>query len=181
MRAVVSPTVEAKVKPPRGAAPRESWDLLGNDEWWREVLSTLQTAAEIEISTYLFDEPSLHALLVKRLTDARDTVAVRLHLDGKTLLNDDKFYYQRSRVKKLHELGATVYLCSGRKPKGVFHKKAVIADRRWMFSGGANLTRSARHANSEFVFKLTGQGVMDALASLERERLTARLWNGSFA
>ena len=101
--------------------------------------------------------------------------------DGKTLLNDGKFYYQRSRVKKLHELGAAVYLSSGRRPNGVFHKKAVIADRRWMFGGGANLTRSAGHANSEFLFKLTGQGVMDALASLEQERLTARLWNGSFA
>ena len=124
---------------------------------------------------------SSHALLVKRLTDARDTVGVRLHLDGKTLLNDDKFYYQRSRVKKLHELGATVYLCSGRKPKGVFHKKSVIADRRWMFSGGANSTHSARHANSEFLMKLIGKGVMDALASLEQERLKARLWDGRFA
>ena len=101
--------------------------------------------------------------------------------DGKTLLNDGKFYYQRSRVKKLHELGATVYLCSGRRPNGVFHKKAVIADRRWMFSGGANLTHSARHANSEFLMKLTGKGVMDALASLEQERLKARLWDGRFA
>ena len=181
MRAAVPPIVEATVKPPRGAAPRESWDLLDNDAWWREVLSALQTAAEIEISSYLFDEPSLHALLVKRLADKRDRVAVRLHLDGKTLLNDDKFYYQRSRVKKLHELGATVYLCSGRKPNGVFHKKAVIADRRWMFSGGANLTHSARHANSEFLMKLTGKGVMDALASLEQERLKARLWNGCFS
>ena len=175
------PTIEAALKPPRGAAPRESWALLDNDEWWRGVLSTLQSASEIEISSYLFDEPSLHALRVKRLADGRDKVAVRVHLDGKTLLNDGKFYYQRSRVKKLHGLGATVYLCSGRKPKGVFHKKAVIADRRWMFGGGANLTRSAGHANSEFLFKLTGQGVMDARASLEQERLTARLWNVRFA
>ena len=175
------PTIEATLKPPRGAAPRESWALLDNDEWWRGVLSTLQSASEIEISSYLFDEPSLHALRVKRLADGRDKVAVRVHLDGKTLLNDGKFYYQRSRVKKLHELGATVYLCSGRKPNGVFHKKAVIADRRWMFGGGANLTRSAGHANSEFLFKLTGQGVMDARASLEQERLTARLWNVRFA
>ena len=180
MRAVAPPTIEAKVKPPRGAAPRESWDHLDNDAWWREVLSVLQTASEIEISSYLFDEPSLHALLVKRLADERDKVAVRLHLDGKTLLKEEKYYYQRSRVKKLHELGATVYLCSGRKPNGVFHKKAVIADRRWMFTGGANLTHSARHANSEFLFKLTGAGVMDALRSLEQERVKAHLWNGSF-
>lgn len=85
---------------------------------------------------------------------------------------------QRSRLKALHSLGVPVYLCKGVQATGVFHVKSVVVDRRWLYSGNANVTQHST-ANREHNFKLTGPLVATALEDLVvRERARSKLWDG---
>ena len=60
-------------------------------------------------------------------------------------------YFQHSRLSQLRKLGAEVFLCEGKTPDGCWHVKAAVLNRRTLYSGGSNFTKSGREKNSELV------------------------------
>ena len=88
-------------------------------------------------------------------------------------------YFQKSRVRSLHELGAEVWLCRGDDRDGLYHRKGLIAGRRYFYTGNGNFTHWSRQHNSEWLFRMVGPVVADALADLAADRVTGREWDGS--
>ena len=122
----------------------------------------------------MFDEPDLFNLFRKRLL--RNNFKLRLYLD-KTSFDEGSARFQHSRVTRLQALGAEVRLCKGVGPNGVWHKKGVVFDRRYLFVGSSNFTYNARHHNAELCFKLTGTAVQDVLQDFQNARAQFRLWS----
>ena len=119
----------------------------------------------------MYDEPALHALLLKRLAEKSNPLKRRLYLDKANLENGNT-KRQRCYVRELLKLSAEVYVCSGKSPGGCCHCKGVVVDKRWFLTGSSNLTWAARNANSEWCFKLTGAKVESVLQTLQDARST---------
>ena len=122
----------------------------------------------------MYDEPGLHALLLKRLAEKTNTLKLRVYLD-KENLEKGNTKRQRGYVKELVKLNAEVYACSGKTKGGCWHCKGVVVDKRWLLTGSANLTWAARNANSEWCFKLAGAKVESVLQTLQDARSTFSL------
>ena len=84
---------------------------------------------------------------------------------------------QKRQVTELQEAGATVFLCKGVGGQGAFHSKALVLDRRFLFTGGSNLTQNSRR-NSELNFRITGPAVAQVLVELSRQRGRQKQWDG---
>ena len=82
-----------------------------------------------------------------------------------------------SLVRELWTAGATVYLCKGLRPKGSLHGKAVVIDRRYLFTGGVNATYKS-HSNEEFVFRISGSAVGQVFEKLGAQRAKSKTWKG---
>ena len=65
-----------------------------------------------------------------------------------------------------------------RKAPGLFHGKAVVVDRRRLYTGGANVTYSSNF-NEEFCFLMTGPVVEQVLGKLAVHRQKGKAWKGS--
>lgn len=121
----------------------------------------------------MFDEPDLYTKLRNKLV--KKELKLRVYVDRKSH-QEKKAFFQHRRLSELREAGAQVFLCEGETRDGCWHKKAAVLDRRTLFSGGANFTRSGRRANSELVYKLTGAPVEDVLTDLQEARERYPLW-----
>ena len=119
----------------------------------------------------MFDEPQLFTLLLQRFS-SNSTFKLALYVDEKTY-KEKTAKYQQKRLTDLKKAGAQVFLCHGRTPQGVWHKKAAIIDRRYKFAGGLNFTFAARAHNEESLLFLVGPGVSKTLASLWDARARA--------
>ena len=78
-------------------------------------------------------------------------------------------------MKALRDAGAAVFLCKGLRGQGSFHNKAVVVDRRYLYSGGANITYKS-HSNDETVYRITGPVVLQILGRLAIKRETGKPW-----
>ena len=81
-----------------------------------------------------------------------------------------KAKYQASRLKRLQDAGAKVYLCrgsSGRQSK--FHWKDYVLDSRILYHGTCNMTYSSLR-DDNFMVRLTGPVVKTALEGIQRAR-----------
>ena len=68
-------------------------------------------------------------------------------------------------------------MCRGVGRQGAYHGKAVVVDRRVLYTGNANITgKSVR--NEEFCFKMVGPVVLQVLERLALHRHKYPLWNG---
>ena len=77
---------------------------------------------------------------------------------------------QLSRVSRLSKQdGCDVWLCSGPGRLGAYHVKEIIIDRRYLFTGSANLTCKS-HQNRERLYKMTGSLVVQSLEDMAAER-----------
>ena len=65
-------------------------------------------ASEIELATYMFDDEVLFELLEQRLRGRR--ISMTMYIDTETFAGQVP-KLQRSRVSKLQEAGAIVFLC----------------------------------------------------------------------
>ena len=83
---------------------------------------------------------------------------------------------QKRRVRELLRLGATVYRCKTGK-QGSYHCKALVINRRVLYTGSANLTGNSRR-NSETVFRMTGPVVEQVLRQLAADRGLWSVWGG---
>ena len=119
---------------------------------------------------------SLHKVLQARLVDGSG-FRLRVHVDS-THFVKRTCHFQLGRLKKLRDLGAEVYLCLGDKSDGVFHQKAAVSNKRFLWSGNGNFTAASRHKHDELLFKLAGLNVQKVLARLAQARARGKLWNG---
>ena len=92
-------------------------------------------------------------------------------------LNSGTPYCQRSRLNALRGETAVILACRGGPPNGIFHKKALIVDRRYMYTGGANFTNKSER-NGELVFRTVGPPVAEVLADLAGSRARGVEWEG---
>ena len=127
--------------------------------------------------TFMYDHPQLHNVLLKRL-QGRSSFSLNILIDD-SVLKGNKPWYQKPRLTALVEAGAIVYVCTGQPPKGIYHRKAVIVDRRFMYTGGANMTNQAdAGGNKELIFRMVGPPVLETLAILHEDMRTAvRRWD----
>ena len=70
-----------------------------------------------------------------------------------------------------------MYLCKGLERLGSYHAKEVIAVRRVLYTGSANLTTNSR-SNRERVYKMTGRVVQEALLDLRGDRAVSFQFDG---
>ena len=61
--------------------------------------------------------------------------------------------------------------------KGSYHRKALVADRRYLYTGGANLT-SKSCDNKELCYRITGPVVGQVLEKLQQDAKDGRQWDG---
>ena len=160
---------------PVGRTPNPSCQLLGIDEFYSQCCCELGTASEAEVATYQYDNPSLQKVLLKRLK-GRSAFKLNLYIDTEQF-GGAVPKRQRALVRELWTAGATVYLCKGPRPKGSFHGKAVVIDRRYLFTGGANATYKS-HSNEEFVFRISGSAVGQVFEKLGAQRAKSKTWKG---
>ena len=117
-------------------------------------------ASEIELATYMFDDEVLFELLEQRLRGRR--ISMTMYIDTETFAGQVP-KLQRSRVSKLQEAGAIVFLCKTGK-SGSYHSKALVLDRRVLYTASANFTGKSKR-NRETVFRMIGP-VVDQRAAV---------------
>ncbi len=102
---------------------------------------------------------------------------------AKEALKGNTPYYQQSRLTALVNAGVTVYVCQGSGSHGSFRKRAVVVDRRFLYTGSPNLTyQSDSGGNAELTFRMTGQPVLDVTTDLDYYMRTAvRKWQSAYA
>ena len=93
------------------------------------------------------------------------------------VLEGGKPRYQQPRMQVLAKAGAKVFLCRGAKPTGVFHIKAAVVDRRYLYTGSANSTYHSEY-NEELCFRMTGPVVGETLARLATQKNERKVWKG---
>ena len=139
-------------------------------------MEDVRGAGEVMVATYMYDHPELHKALIRRLGQ-RSTFSLIVMVD-KEAFGGQTPYFQRSRLAALRENGATVYLCRGERGQGSYHRKALVIDRRYSYSGGANYTRKSTD-NKELVYRIAGPPVDATVALLSSDQRDGCVWDGS--
>ena len=126
------------------------------------------------MATYMYDNLDLHKVLVRRLQQQSFQCTVRVDAEAFTGRTP---FHQRARLAELHQNGGKVFLCRGEMRKGSYHRKALVADRRYLYTGGANLTSKSRE-NKELCWRMTGPVVGELLKILKQDAEQGRQWDG---
>jgi hypothetical protein len=141
--------------------------------WFQACLEEVRTAAKVDIASFLFDDPEFTRVLVQRLK-GRMPFSCQVFVD-KAAFNSRTSRHQSPRLHELKQHGAIVKLCSGYDAsnlfgasahKGIMHFKAIIIDQSIGWSGGSNVTKSAR-ANRELMYRFQGHPVADIEAAVQ--------------
>jgi phosphatidylserine/phosphatidylglycerophosphate/cardiolipin synthase-like enzyme len=144
--------------------------------WYAKMLVEIAASNEVLLATPWYDHPGVHQALWRKLDRrGREPFALTVLIDrvsfrGRTPPR------QKERITALQAKGAKIILCTGLRFDDTFHKKAVIIDRRYLYSGSANITYASDHGNAELVYRAVGQPVLDAMAELAAEQVRGREW-----
>ena len=160
---------------PVGRASTQTWELLTTETWYRTFCKDVAGAGQVELGSYVYDNPTVQSALLKRLGD-RTAFELNLYVDSEQF-SEGVPRLQESRLRQLHSAGARVYLCKGQARQGSYHIKAAVVDRRFLYIGSANFTKKSL-ANEELTFKLVGPDVLTVLQRMVQHRRTGKLWNG---
>lgn len=169
----------AVVVPPIGRPAPDSCKKLSPDVWWRELLSAVSSANEVELATYCFDDNALYDTLRRRLRATTGRLTLNIHIDREMLAGNVP-RGQKTKLEELHRCGANIYVCQGigsPSAPGAYHVKDCVVDRRVYFMGSANFTNQSRK-NCERRFRMTGSVVRDVLEDIMDERGRGNLWDG---
>jgi hypothetical protein len=144
-------------------------------EWYRQMLADSRKASEVLVSSYMYDHPDLQQLLLRRLQGkAQKPFELTVLLDMASY-NGQLPARQKARITALRGNGAKVVLCTGARRGCTFHKKAVIVDRRFLYTGGANITYASEHGNGELVYRMVGQPALDTYDDLAADEARGRV------
>ena len=174
-RVNVQATSPALVAAPVGRAAPLTCSLLDTNDWYNQCCSDLGVASEVELASYVYDHPAVHQKLLQRLRGRRD-FTLNVYVDQEQF-SKGAARHERGRLCELLAAGANVYMCKGRRGRGSYHCKALVVDRRYLYTGNANLTLQSTN-NHELVFKMTGPPVRDVLERLAQHRVAGKLWSG---
>lgn len=163
---------------PVGAPSAAGAELLSKPDWWSRCLADVAHASEVEIASYMFDEKEFCGLLAKRLGKRTCTFRLRICVDRGSFSGGVP-RKQRESLRKLRELGAEVFLCKGAGTLGLYHRKGLVADRRYFYTGTANFTTHSRSSNTEWMLRIVGPMVTHAMDDLAKDRAQGCLWTGS--
>ena len=172
---VVTAPAEPVVVAPHGRVGPGKCELYGVDAWYRDIIGLLQTATDVEVASYQFDHPRVFDTLLKRLR-GRSKLDLKMYVDAEMLAVGGP-RKQKPRLRELHAAGAQIYVCAGPGRRGAFHGKALVVNRRFLFTGSANFTEKSQ-SNVEFCFKMTGAVVQDLLLELAKNRGKFPVWDG---
>ena len=145
---------------------------MSAEEWWRQFKADVRECSELELSSYCYDDPSTQRVLEQRLRSK--TMALNVYLDHDMFYSGRK--YMKSRIAYLYKLGASVYICAGSGPKGSYHCKAAVVNKRVVYAGSANFTFTS-HLNEEFLFRMKGPHVGKLLERLAAHRSQGQLYD----
>ena len=140
------------------------------------MLGAVSAASEVLAGSFLFDHGGLTDTLLRRLR-GHPPVSVTLLVDAEGLQQGTS-RHQRSRLRALRDAGAAVYLCRGQGRRGRLHFKALVVDRRKVYTGSSNLTDKSVE-NDELHLQLVGEPVLSIIAQLLRAQSRGTLWNGN--
>lgn len=169
------PVSSSVVRGPNGTPSPPSCENLEIDEWYRRCLTDIKKASEVELASYIYDNPGVHKLLLQRLRGGA-AFKLNLYIDAEKF-SEDWPRYQKPRVRELQQAGASIYVCKGPKAQGAYHCKALVADRRYLYTGNANFTYKSS-SNEELVFRMTGPVVQQVLEKLFVHRQSGKIWTG---
>ena len=172
--------VAAAVPAPVGRASPPSNEMLETAEWYRQCCNDIHKAAEVELASYVYDNPSVQDALVKRLKGkATRPFELNVYVDAEQFRGKVP-KMQRARLTELRRLHARVWICKGHRGLGSYHCKGAVVDRRFLYTGNANFTAKSLD-NKEWCFRMTGPVVRQVLESLAADRLSPRhkLWDGA--
>ena len=177
-KAAAAPPVPAPIiAAPVGApAMHTRVDVLPLDQFMLELCRDIRQAATVVLASYAFDHPGLTDLLERRLW-GNTPFRLQLILD-KAVFEGGEYHYQHSRVSRLREAGAVVYLCRGAPPHGKMHAKACVVDRRRLYTGSSNFTYKSQY-NVELPLRVAGPPVADVLQVLADVCRGGRVWGGN--
>jgi phosphatidylserine/phosphatidylglycerophosphate/cardiolipin synthase-like enzyme len=145
--------------------------------WWDRVVGEIKGASSVVLGSYLYDDEELHAVLLKRLKPKNSTFTC-------VVLVDQQSYEERAckgelaKLQELQSAGAQVFSCSGHSGKdifgpkalpGFFHVKAIAIDRKIVYCGSSNLTKSSRK-NVELVTRMVGPPALAVLQGLAKSQ-----------
>lgn len=168
-----APALPASIPPPVGRASVPSCTLLATGAWYTELGNALASASEVQLASYMYDNATVQSLLFKRL-QGRSDFQLDVYIDSEIFAGSNP-RCQKPRLRALRSAGARIHICKGGGPQGSFHAKAVVIDRRYLYTGSANLTQKS-HNNEELCFKVTGPAVLQVLARLAEQRQKGKLW-----
>jgi hypothetical protein len=166
----------AQLPSPRGPPLNLSCVMLDVDTYYSRCRDDIATASEVELASYMYDNLSLHKLLLKRLR-GQTQFSVRVYLDAE-MFGGTVPRFQRPRARELFNAGAKVFLCKGPRAQGSFHCKGIVVDRRYLYSGSPNATDKSEK-NEEFCFRITGPPVSQVLQRLTAQLEKGKQWDGS--
>ena len=167
---------EVQVVAPRGRPAALGVEVLTTTAWWAALLGAVSAASEVLAGSFLFDRGGLTDTLLRRLR-GRPPFSVTLLVDAEGLQQGTS-RHQRSRLRALRDAGAAVYLCRGQGRRGRLHLKALVVDRRKVYTGSLNLTDKSVE-NDELHLQLVGEPVLSIIAQLLRAQNRGTLWDGN--
>ena len=159
--------------PPKARPLKLSVTTYKNATWFDACLAEVRTASEVDIATFIFDDPEFTQTLLQRLK-GHAPFSCKVYVDAQAYEKRTS-RHQRPRLKELEAHGAEVLTCSGydatalfgaTAKKGVLHYKAVVLDRKTAYAGGSNVTKSSR-ANREFMWRFSGHPVADVIEGIQ--------------
>lgn len=133
-----------------------------------KLLQKLPSTSEVHVASMIIDDLTICEALATRLR--RGNFSCSLVVD-KQHFEEEQSRYQKSRLQKLQQLGAKVFVAtgsahSGSRYNGSMHMKNVVLDSSVAFSGSANMTAASRK-NFETTLMLTGPPVAKILRSIK--------------
>ena len=171
--------VRAPVAPPLAPVGRQSnteVKVFPVDAWYGQMRRDIAAVKGVLLSSLVYDNPDVQKLLVMKLKERhRKPFALTVLIDAASF-NGSLPARQQGRIRSLRANGASVFLCRGDRLGYPFHKKAVVIDRRYLYSGGANVTYASERGNGELVFRMMGPVVLETMATLAIDQARGREW-----
>lgn len=139
------------VPAPVGRASAPTTEMLTVVDWYRRICEDISRAAEVELASYAYDNPSVQTALLKRFKSNK-LFLLNVYVDeeqfGGTIPK-----MQKSRLRELRVAGGRVWICKGIRGLGSYHVKGIVIDRRYLYTGSGNVTAKSLD-NQEWVWRI---------------------------
>ena len=183
-KAVPKAKAEAKAAPVAVAPPAAPVGRQNNPEskkmligeWYAQMRRDIAAGSAVVLASAWYDHPEVQQELLRKLAARHREPFELTVLVDRASFDTGAPSRQQPRLRALRDKGARVFKCTGVQRNNTFHKKAVIIDRRYLYTGGANITYASDHGNGELVFRMVGKIVLDTLVDLQADEARGEHW-----